>query len=540
MRAIAETGGITARGDNRPVILVVDDLRTSYDTLVRKVNEHDGGRLLRDFEFVYTGSYAELKDWYDANRERFVALIVQDVDFSHVTDETRLVGYPTMLKDKMPRSFDTRALQGFLIHAYVRQNNIDRISPVVFVSCRVGVESTREFSEFIAYPGYGNCSFVPETAVGDQYYPRIIESIDSMALRPMDSDRRRHWRETHEMVIGRSRKMAFLAHEMERIGRSDAVALLLGGPGSGKELVACALHRCSYRYGDGKNAHPLTVNMAALDHSLIEDELFGHEKGAFTGAVLEREGIFEAARESSVFLDEIGDIGQDIQVKLLRAMEYHWVKRLGSSTEIEVDIRIIAATNRSVQDLQSRFRPDFYGRLVQHCILIPSLRDRWTGEAGAVVEADLEEMFEYVIEQMNRNPRHKRRLKMERSAVKFARQLVDEYLDGGNNIFEGNIRTLRNLIERAYERAQYDGSGEVGLGHVISTLGMIKFMNVQAGAKGEPGSIERTVGSLRLEHIERQAIVEALSKAENNLSRAAEILGMHRDTLRKKISDYSI
>jgi DNA-binding NtrC family response regulator len=528
-----------ARREERPVVLVVDDLRTSFETLVQRVSEFDRGRLTREFDFEYVGSYDELKDWYDANRERFVSLIVQDVDFSHVTEEGRLVGYPTMLK-AMPRSFDTRALQGFLIHAYLRQNNIDRISPVVFVSCRVGVESTREFSEFIAYPGYGNCSFVPETAVGDQYYPRIIESIDTMALRPMDAERRRAWREAHEMVIGRARKMAFLAHEIERIGRSDAVALLLGGPGSGKELVACALHRASYRFGDGANAHPLTVNMAALDKNLIEDELFGHEKGAFTGAVIEREGIFEAAKGSSVFLDEIGDIGQDIQVKLLRAMEYHWVKRLGSSKEIEVDIRIIAATNRSVQDLQARFRSDFYGRLVQHCILVPSLRDRWTGESSGVVEADLEEMFDYVIEQMNRNPRHKRRLKMERSAVKFARQLVDEYLDGGNNIFEGNIRTLRNLIERAYERAQYDGSAEVGLGHVISTLGMIKFMNVQAGAKGEPGSIERTVGSLRMEHIERQAIVEALARAENNLTRAADILGMHRDTLRRKIADYGI
>lgn len=539
MPAGENTGTIPAGGEAKPVILVVDDLRKSYEALVARIASYDNGRLLREFDFVYAGSYAELKEWYDNNRGRFVSLIVQDVDFSNVDSESRLVGYPKMLRE-MPRSFDTKALQGFLIHAYVRSDNVDRIVPVVFVSCRVGVESTREFSEFIAYPGYGNCSFVPESAFGEGYYPRIIEDIDSMALRPLDQQRRLEWRNRHGMVIGRSRRMAFLAHEIERIGRSDATTLLLGGPGSGKELVACALHRCSYRYNDGVNERPLTVNIAAIDHNLVEDELFGHERGAFTGAVAERAGIFETAKGSTVFLDEIGDISEETQVKLLRAMEYHWVKRLGASREIEIDIRIIAATNRMVEELQTRFRPDFYGRLVQHCILVPSLRERWSGETSAVVESDLEEMFEFVVEQMNRNPRHQRRLKTERSAVKFVRQLVDEYLEGGNNIFQNNIRTLRNLIERAYERAQYDGSSELGLGHVISTLGMIRFMNTQTGARGDSGTIERAVGSLRLDHIERQAIVEALTKSDNNLTKASELLGIHRDTLRRKIADYNI
>jgi two-component system response regulator AtoC len=230
-------------------------------------------------------------------------------------------------------------------------------------------------------------------------------------------------------------------------------------------------------------------------------------------------------------------------------MENHRIKRIGSPHETDVDMRIIAATNRSIEDLQVRFRPDFYGRLVQHCIPVPSLRERWESESPRVVEADLEEMFNSVVDLMNRNPRHKRRLSLERTAVKFIRQMVEEYIDGSNNLFVGNIRTLRNVIERAYERAQYDGSAEIGLGHIMPALGMVRMMTAdkQAATSADgitsaapAATIETVAGSLNLEQVERRAIEEAIRKTGGNRSHAAQLLGIHRDTLHRKLAEHNI
>ncbi|HTW92451.1 MAG TPA: sigma 54-interacting transcriptional regulator [bacterium] len=546
----------------KPVILVVDDLPSSYDSLVKGTGQYDGGRLAREFDYVHLDCFAEVRQWYNRNRARFVALIVQDVDFSHTTDERKLVDYPDILKP-LQRTPDIKALQGFLIYGYIRQNNIDRIAPVIFVSSRTGIESTSEFSEFIIRPGYGLCSFVPESAVGDQYYPKLAASIDTLAIRPLTDEQRNHWTTEHHMVVGRARKMAFLVYEIERIGPSDATVLLLGASGVGKELVANALHRCSYRHveGDPGREYPLTVNMAALSSNLVEDELFGHQRGAFTGAVGERSGILETAQGSTVFLDEIGDIGQETQVKLLRAMEYHRIKRVGSSRELRIDMRIVAATNRSVPELQVRFRPDFYGRLVQHCIPVPSIRERWENEPADCVEADIEDIAHYVIQIMNANPRHKRQLGIERTAVKFIRQVVQQHVDGSNDLLDGNVRTLRNIIERAYERAQYDGSAEIGFGHVMPALGMVRLLSTQtprpSGSVPRPrdssatsgtdrpstsdaGPLQAAVGTLALHEIEGQAIREALQRTQNNQTRAAELLGIHRDTLRRKMAEHDL
>jgi len=546
----------------KPVILVVDDLATSYESLVTSIGQYDGGRLAREFDYIHLDCFSALRQWYSRNRSRFVSLIVQDVDFSHIEDERKLVDYPDILQP-LRRTLDIKALQGFLIYGYLRQNNIDRIAPVIFVSCRIGMESTSEFSEFIIRPGYGLCSFVPESAVGDQYYPKIAASIDALAIRPLTEERRSQWTSEHRMVIGRARKMAFLAYEIERIGPSDATVLLLGGPGVGKELVANALHRCSYRHveGDPDRQYPLTVNMAALSPNLVEDELFGHQRGAFTGATGERSGILEAAQGSTVFLDEIGDVGQETQVKLLRAMEYHRIKRVGSSHEIQIDMRIIAATNRTVPELQTRFRPDFYGRLVQHCIPIPSIRERWENEPGDTVEADIEDLALFIIQTMNASPRHKRHLGIERTAIKLIRQVVQQHVDGSDDLLDGNIRSLRNIIERAYERAQYDGSTEIGLGHVMPALGMARLTNTQTPRPGVAASgpqghavapdagqplksegppLQNAVGTLNLQDIERQAIKEALQKTGNNQTHAAELLGIHRDTLRRKMTEHNL
>ncbi|MEO0080578.1 MAG: sigma 54-interacting transcriptional regulator, partial [candidate division WOR-3 bacterium] len=307
------------QADDLPVVLVVDDQREKFDRLVAAASRFADGRLLRQFRFEFTGCFEELKEWYRRHRGTFVSLIVQDIDFA-TTEERKLVGF---LGGVRPAGtvIDIRALQGLLIYSHLRHLGIDRVVPVLFTVGSAGHTQVQELTQFIMYPGFGSCSFIEEGAVDSAAgLEALLAAVDVHALRPLDSQQRGHWRNYHHMVIGRSRKMARLTHEIERIGPTDGIVLILGGPGVGKELVANALHRTSYRFSatDPGRQFPLTVNMGALDRNLVWDDLFGHESGAYTGATGERAGIFEAARGSTVFLDEIGEIDHELQVKLLR------------------------------------------------------------------------------------------------------------------------------------------------------------------------------------------------------------------------------
>jgi transcriptional regulator with PAS, ATPase and Fis domain len=521
---------------NKPLIIVVDDLEAAYLGLINFLKEK-AEKVYQNFEFLYCQSYHDLKEWYSKNRGEFVSLIIQDVDYTHLKDSNKLLKKEDCQLSHL-EFFDEIALQGFLIYLKIREE-LDRIVPVLFVSLRVGLDYTKEFTKFLVYPGYGKCSFIPTEITGEEYYPTIVRNIENMALLPVTKEKKETWKKYHKMVIGNSRSMAYLVKEIERIAISDATCVLLGASGVGKELVANALHRLSYRY-DPEVIHkraPLTVNIYALDFNLIEDELFGHEKGAFTGAISAREGIFEAANNSTIFLDEIGELPNEIQIKLLRALEYKKIKRIGASSEIEVDVRIIAATNRTIEELRKKLRPDFYSRLIQHCIFVPSLKERYQNENLEVIEKDVKELAEFFINEMNQ--KDSRNLTISPIALKFLTKLVYEYVNGQNDIFESNIRTFRNIVERAYERAVSDGALEIDLGHIISTIGMMRFLQPKEEKK-EVVSLEEVFHTLNLEEIEKQVIKEALKKSNGNLSQAARLLGIHRDTLRRKIQEYNL
>ena len=522
----------------QPVVLVLDDLRENFELLLHHVRSADGGRLGREFEFVHLDCFAALEAWYKLNHGRFVSLLIVDVDFSHAREPRRLLGFPD-IHHPVPKGFDPLAFQGFLIYAALRQGDVDRIAPVLFSAGARQLADAQAFCEFVVAPGQGGCAFIEEADARGFNCEAIAERLDEMALRPLDEAQRAFWCERHGMVIGRSRKMVALAQETTRIGRSDTTVLLLGRPGVGKELVAIAVHRSSYRYKPKSRELPKTVNIGALDSGLLEDELFGHIRGAFTGAIADRKGIFEAAQDSTVFLDEVGDIAHETQLKLLRCLENHTIKRLGSPHEVTVNNRVLAATNRSLEYLQTNLRPDFYTRLVQHCIAVPSLRERFAGEDPAVIEADLADFTGFVVERLNRNPMHQRKLRADQGAIRFLLQLVRDHIAGTNEAFDGNMRTLNNLVERAYERAQYDGSPALSVGHVISTMGVIAFTSRQRALKSA-ASLEHAAGTLNLARLERQAISEALAKCDDNHSQAAEMLGIHRETLRRKMAESNI
>lgn len=528
----------------RPVILVIDDLPDAFTALVNSLKHYADGKLYTSFEYIYLDSYSGLVEWYKNNPGRFVSLIIQDVDFTHTKSPQKLLR-ATDLWQSTPKSFDERALQGFLIYGLLRTKPIDRFVPVLFISSRIGLDTTRDFAEYLVYPGYGSCTFAPDYEQAESFYQRIATLIDSFALRPLSAVQKEEWSNYHAMVVGSSRLMCYLVYEIERIAPTEATVIILGGPGVGKELAANAIHKKSYRYDpeSKEKSKPLTVNIAALDRNLIEDELFGHERGAFTGATGMREGIFEAAAGSTVFLDEIGDLSKEVQLKLLRTMEYKTIKRLGSSREIEVDFRVICATNRTIEQLQKSLRSDFYARLVQHCLLVPSMRERWAQESYEVVENDIWELVSFFVGKMNNDPRIMGKIGASNAVVKFLSKLTWEYVEGGNELFAGNIRTLRNLVERAYERCQYEGQREISLGHIISTLGMMRLLekaSILPSTKTQELGIESVVGSLNLLEIEKRAILEALIKTKHNQTQAAELLGIHRDTLRKKIQEYEI
>jgi transcriptional regulator with GAF, ATPase, and Fis domain len=341
------------------------------------------------------------------------------------------------------------------------------------------------------------------------------------------------------MVVGRSRQMAHLCYEIERIAPSDAIVLLMGDPGTGKELVARAMHRKSPRYDPDIQGRerPWTVNIAAMEKNLVEDELFGHLRGAYTDAGTSRMGIFETANGSTVFLDEIGDLSKEIQLKLLRVMEYREIKKLGSSQEMTVDNRIIAATNRTPAELFQRFRTDFLGRLLQHSLVVPSLCRRWEGDSPNTVEDDLREMIDYFLGGMNRKLPAEAKLSMTEVALRFLVQSVQEYVAGSNQIFTNNIRTIKNVVERSFERAQAQHKKDITLGEVIPTLGVIKLIHREETAA--PTTLEQLVGSLQIGVIERRAIEEALHKV-GSMTEVAKLLGIHRDTLRRKMIEYGL
>jgi DNA-binding NtrC family response regulator len=303
-------------------------------------------------------------------------------------------------------------------------------------------------------------------------------------------------------IIGRSKAIKKVLADVSRIARSDATVLIRGESGTGKEVVARAIHQASSRvFGPF-----LAVNCTSLPETLLESELFGHERGAFTGAANRHLGRFELADHGTIFLDEIGDVSLPIQAKLLRVLETKTFQRLGGEKDIVVDIRILTATNR---DLEARvkdgaFREDLFYRLNVIPIFIPPLRER---------RDDILPLTEFFIEKYNRKNN-----KTVRGVTPEAKDLLLRHA------WPGNVRELENLIERAIVL-----SG----GDVIDVADIDPFVKNHID-KGP------AFDTLVLDELEKRTIVEALKRTNGSLIEASELLGIHRNTLRTKIQKYEI
>jgi DNA-binding NtrC family response regulator len=304
-------------------------------------------------------------------------------------------------------------------------------------------------------------------------------------------------------IIGRSPKMLDVYRTIARVAPTDATVLLAGPSGSGKERVARAIHAHSQRAAKAFTA----INCGALADSVLESELFGHEKGAFTGAEAARRGLFESSTGGTVFLDEISETTPGLQVKLLRVLQERQIRRLGSNTYIPVDVRILAATNANLAErINSKiFREDLYYRLSVVTIQLPSLEER---------REDIPLLVRHFLKRFNE--RNARQVTVREEAVQA---LV-------RRTWPGNVRELENVIERA---AILSNTGEIAEDDLASASGYGIVTHVAAAASPEDAETGAT-----LREVERQQIVRALLDAQGNRSHAARSLGIERKTLYKK------
>jgi DNA-binding NtrC family response regulator len=321
-----------------------------------------------------------------------------------------------------------------------------------------------------------------------------------------------------EGIIGASTRLKAVIDKMKLVAASRATILIEGESGTGKELIAQAIHQSSPR----SRGPFVAVHCAALSDNLLESELFGHERGSFTGATERRIGRFESADTGTLFLDEIGEISQSTQVKLLRFLETKAIERVGGSKPIELDVRLVAATNRNLEQMvrDGKFREDLFFRLNVVRLEMPPLRDR--AEDVPVLLAH----FIRVFSEENGVPP----LTVEPGALRTLQAYA----------WPGNIRELRNFCENAVVLRRGGSLTEYDLEPKFrsATLALPAPGTSSASAPGAPTAAPSTGGSLSVEENEKRLLREALLKARGNRTKAAELMGVSRRTLHRKVAQW--
>ncbi|MBZ5629086.1 MAG: sigma-54 dependent transcriptional regulator [Acidobacteriia bacterium] len=345
--------------------------------------------------------------------------------------------------------------------------------------------------------------------------PTRLRTILKHAVSQHDTERelevtRRTLRDKGVMgpMVGSSRQMQEIFHLVEMVAPSTASVLITGESGTGKELVARTIHELSPRKGKPF----IAINCAAIPETLIESEIFGHEKGAFTGALERRVGCFELAEGGTLLLDEIGEMPIGTQAKLLRVLEDRKLRRLGSKVETSVDVRVLAATNKVPDEAvaQGYLRMDLFYRLNVFNIAMPPLRDH---------KQDLSELVAALLAEMNE--KHGRKV-----------QLVSDSVMSlfSANAWPGNVRELRNTLERAVIVCE---GGVVETRHLPPGFGQV----TPRPPVQEPNAVRLGVGTT-VGEAEKLLILKTLEATNNNKTRAAEILGISLKTLHNKLKEY--
>ncbi len=306
-------------------------------------------------------------------------------------------------------------------------------------------------------------------------------------------------------IISVSPEMDKVKKLILKIAKSNSTVLIRGESGTGKELIARSIHSNSLRSSETFQA----VNCAAINENLLESELFGHEKGSFTGAVADKKGLFEIAHNGTLFLDEIGELDISLQAKILRALQEKQIRRVGGIRDIDVDVRVVAATNRDLLHMveEKRFREDLYYRLNVLSIELPALRERRT---------DITVLIDYFV------AKHTRGTKRKISINADARRLLEDYH------YPGNVRQLESALERAILLCEND----------TVTLEDLPPEMVLGTSASSGDQFKLPAEGVNFEDVERSLIMQAMERTDNNITKSAKLLGLTFRTLQYRLEKF--
>ncbi|MNK47430.1 Nitrogen regulation protein NR(I) [compost metagenome] len=354
----------------------------------------------------------------------------------------------------------------------------------------------------------GAFDYITKGDDNNKIIPLVYKALEKVALnkRVLQLEKQLDNKQSFDNVIGKSKLIESAINSAKKVAVTDATVLLTGETGTGKEVFAQAIHNASHR----NKQNFVAINCSAFGKELLENELFGHKAGAFTGAMKDSKGIFEEANNGTVFLDEIGEMPLDLQAKLLRVLESGEFLKVGDSKLTKVNVRIIAATNRDLQNEinNGNFREDLYYRINIFNILLPSLRER---------TSDIEELANYFLKKFT----HK--------IGKKITSISDEYLDVlKKHSWKGNIRELRNIIERS---VILEDSQELSIESLPFDLQEISTSQT---------STDKTLSAFSMASAEKIHIQKTLNYTKGNKAEAARLLEIGIATLYRKIEEYKI
>ena len=455
-------------------ILVVDDEPAIRDTM-RMILEYDG------YEVIVAGSGQE-------------GLAVAEREYPDLV----------FLDIKMP------GLDGLEVLSRLRGTN--ETLPVVIISAHGTAATALEAGRLGAF------RFIEKPLSKDYVLDAVREGLELGTLR-RENRTLRSALETKHQLVGESSSLKQIMEQVRRAAPTSATVLILGESGVGKELIARAIHRTSLRAKE----RFVQVNCAAIPEELIESELFGHERGAFTGATEKQTGKFEMADRGTIFLDEVADMSAKTQAKVLRVLQEGEVERLGSSRTIKVDVRVIAATNKDLEEeiAEGRFREDLYFRLSVIPISVPPLRDRLE---------DIQGLVNHFVAQFSRDNN--------RRPARFAPGAIDALRQAR---WRGNIRELRNVVERLLIMSDRDVIEAEDVRSVVRVDGRpaVRAAASAEAAAGSGGSRPNTLREFK-EWSERAFLVDKLREFGWNISKTAEVIDTPRSNLYKKLEQYGI
>src|SRR5687767_16643 len=389
------------------------------------------------------------------------------------------------------------------LEALTRIKALDEALPVVMISAHgsasVGADATRR----------GAVDFIEKPFGAERLLVTIRNVLDQSRLRDENRTLKRAVEARHQMV-GESGALRQVWDAIKRAAPTNATVLLLGESGVGKELVARSIHRNSLR----SRERFVQVNCAAIPEELIESELFGHEKGSFTGATEKQIGKFEQADRGTIFLDEVGDMSAKTQAKVLRVLQEGEVERLGSARTIKVDVRVLAATNKDLEQEIDRgtFREDLYFRLSVIPIRVPPLRDR---------REDIPALVRHFVDLFSRDNNRKPQ-RFTPAALEFMQKAR----------WKGNVRELKNTVERLIIMTPGDAVD-------VDDLRDIVRLEAKSAGDNEKDKAAATLREFK-ESAERSFLVGKLRENNWNISKTAEVIGTPRSNLYKKLEQYGI